>query len=155
MKKLACGILASVSLLMPAGFAFGGTFDCEVTPLTRSGWMPQQLKFHFDRSFARAFVEDKLTGLSANAAVSRHSRMSVVLSWTVPRQPVSIVPHRVPQGTQPPQPFRALMNLDNLKLSVVVAPQGHGQTLIRGAGSCKRLQRDELAATADMAEGAI
>lgn len=153
MGRPARGIFAvslAAALTLTAGASLGSeSFDCEVTPLTRSSWMPEQILFHFNRSYVNAQVEDKLSGRSETADVSRFSLMSVVLTWTEPAEAARSPRKEHPEWAAPPLParlFRVVMNLENLKVSVQVGAERAGSGLIRGAGGCTRLPGNETAA---------
>ena len=158
MRASACAVFAAAFSFLAAEAFASASFDCEVTPLSPADELPKRLLFHFDRGFARARIEDKRAGRDETVHVSRYSLTSVVLNWTAPagaaRLPSTVHPERTAR-LQKERPFRVVMNLDNLKMSVLVQPEHPGGTLIRGAGVCTRFSPNEKNASAQWIVGSI
>jgi len=138
MRASACAVLASAcSLVFTSAFA-SATYDCAVTPLSRSSWMPQNYKIEFDRGFVQAKVVDTVMDRIETAIVRHRSPRSLVLTWDAAmHNPVDDDINGDAVGSRR---FRVVLNVDNLKMSVVVAPSHSVNKLVRGAGRCYRVQ---------------
>ncbi|NVK16843.1 MAG: hypothetical protein HWE35_21940 [Rhodobacteraceae bacterium] len=143
MDLLKCSVFFLVFTLAGAGVMAGPRFQCSLTPISGTAWIPRDVSFHFSDDFKTAEITDMAFGVPVMAKVERYSETSFALNWALPR--LAVAGHAGLPGPR----FRAVLNTSNLKISLQAVRKGKDEVLPRGSGKCQVDQGLSLLAHSD------
>lgn len=127
------------SFWMPGDAVAVEALSCGVTPISSRGHLPSEVSIQLLTNQRLAAVSNNWIEMSYGqpvlANLKRKSEASIVLNWEVDH----------PGGLGGPEPatvhYRAVLNMRNLKITVLASEPGGSGTRQRGTGSCATADR--------------